>query len=337
MTTLVFGGAGFVGLNLVEALLRAGRDVTVFDRGAVPEVAALAFKALPGRLRNIVADVRDGPAIGEAIMPGTDSVVFGTAITADAARDAREPVAILDTNLMAFVPILERAKAAGVRRVLNLSSAAVYGATPPGADGLAEDGGADPVSLYAISKFATERVGARLGALLGLDVVSVRLSAAFGPWERATGVRDTLSPLMQIFAAARQGTPALLPRPGVRDWIFGPDVAEALVRLLDAATLAHPLYNISTGTPYAALTWGAALAARRPGFVCRLAGAGETPTIDLHAPADRPKLAVARLDSEFGWKARHGLESSVAALDDWERRCGAVLDACPEKVERRFR
>jgi UDP-glucose 4-epimerase len=86
----------------------------------------------------------------------------------------------------------------------------------------------DPVSLYAITKFASEKVAARLAALWQTDFISVRLSAVFGPWERATGVRDTLSPLMQIFTAHAKQSAAHSGPPGVRDWIYAPDVADAM-------------------------------------------------------------------------------------------------------------
>jgi UDP-glucose 4-epimerase len=59
------------------------------------------------------------------------------------------------------------------------------------------------------------------------------------------------------------------------------------------------------------------LAALHFGFVCRLAEAGEAPTIDLHAPADRAPLSVSRLADEFGWRARFGCAESVADLNRW--------------------
>jgi nucleoside-diphosphate-sugar epimerase len=94
---------------------------------------------------------------------------------------------------------------------------------------LVEETACDPVSLYAITKFASEKVAARLASLWQCEVVSVRLSAMFGPWERATAARDTLSPQAQILAALQEGREAVLERPGVRDWIYAFDVADAVV------------------------------------------------------------------------------------------------------------
>ena len=314
---LVFGGAGFVGLNLAEALLAAGRSVTIFDRSPVPEAARRAFSGLPGRLETIAGDVTDEAAVAAAIRPGLDALVLGAAITADAARDAREPERILAVNLASLVAILRGAREAGVRRVVNLSSAAAYGWKADPGDHrtiLSESDPADPSGFYGLTKLAGEKLAARLGSLWDIDVVSARLSGVFGPWERETGVRDTLSPHAQILALARAGLPALLPRPGRRDWVYGPDVAAALLLLIGRSTLRHRLYNLSSPTSWPALAWGQRLQRAFPGFVCRLAEPGETPSVDLHARADRPPLDTSRLTAELGWTARFGLENSCDDL-----------------------
>jgi UDP-glucose 4-epimerase len=182
---------------------------------------------------------------------------------------------------------------------------------------LDEDTPCDPETLYAITKYASERVAARLARLWDLDIVSVRLSGVFGTWERATGVRDTLSPQAQILACLGQRSEAVLPRPGVRDWIYAPDVADAITLLIEAPKPKHLLYNISTGREWSALQWGQKLAELHPGFVCRLAESDEAPNIDLHSPTDRAPLSVARMADEFGWRARFGCADSAVDLSAW--------------------
>jgi len=147
----------------------------------------------------------------------------------------------------------------------------------------------------------------------------------FGPWERSTGVRDTLSPQMQIIAALRRKEPAILPRPGVRDWIYAPDVADAVAVLAEASEPKHGLYNISTGQEWTALQWGHHLIDLNPGFVCRLAEAGETPTVDLHTDADRAPLSISRMADEFGWRARFGCADSASDLNAWWTRHGEEM------------
>lgn len=318
--TLVFGGAGFVGLNIAERLLAEGEAVVLFDRLPLPAAATATFAALPGSLEVLQGDVTDLDAVTRAMTYEVDTVVLGSAVTADAARETRDPETILQINLMALTPILRAARDADVRRVINLSSAAAYGRAAMGAASVDEDTPPQPTGLYGITKFGSEMIGGRLADLWSLDFVSLRLSGVFGPWERATGVRDTTSPQFQITEAARRGTPALLARPGVRDWVYAPDVAHAVHAVAQASTLRHRLYNVSSPLSWPVLAWGERLAALRPGFECRLARDGETPTIDLHAPADRAPLSVARLQAELGWQAAFAMDASADHLDAWCRQ-----------------
>jgi UDP-glucose 4-epimerase len=317
MKILIFGGTGFVGLNIAQRLLARGHAVTLFDRAGLPPAARRAFADHANRLTIVQGDVTEPQAVEETIAAGFEAIILAAAVTAGVEREAADPESVLRVNLLAQTPILMAARRNGVRRVINLSSAAAYGASAFRNIPLDEEAACEPVSLYAITKFASERVAARLAALWQCEIISVRLSAVFGPFERDTGVRDTPSPQAQILAALRQGREAVLERPGVRDWIYATDVAEAVTLLIEAEKPKHQLYNISTGVEWSALQWGEQFAARHPGSICRLAKTGEAPTVDLHAPADRAPLSVARMADEFGWRARFGCAESGADLSDW--------------------
>ena len=102
-----------------------------------------------------------------------------------------------------------------VNRIINISSGSAYGNGGFGdtgwKDSLDEFGTReDPQTLYAISKYAGERVALRMGELLKKRVINVRLSAIFGRWEYDTGVRDTLSAPMQATSLALKGATALM-------------------------------------------------------------------------------------------------------------------------------
>jgi UDP-glucose 4-epimerase len=314
---LIFGGTGFVGLNIAGALLARGHAVTLFDRAGLPPAARRAFAGQGDLLTEVLGDVIDRQAVADVVADGYHAIVLGAAITAGPARDAADPESILQVNLLAQLPILTLARRSGVTRVINLSSASAYGAAGTRHALLDETTACDPESIYAITKYASEKVAARLAALWPIDIISVRLSGVFGPWERQTGTRDTLSPQMQIIAAMREHREAVLSRPGVKDWIYAADVADAVALLVEASRPQHALYNISTGSKWSALQWGRDLAVLHPGFVCRLAEPGEVPTVDLHGDVDRAPLSVSRLERDFGWRARFGCADSAADLSQW--------------------
>ena len=318
MHILIFGGTGFVGLNIAATCLQAGHRVTLFDRAPPPDAFGSDAQFMQG-------DVRDGAAVDAAVASAVDVVILGAAVTAGPAREARDPGTILAVNLSALPPILEACRRHRVSRVINLSSAAAYGATPANDGVLSETTPAAPESLYAITKFASEAVSRRLAAHWSLDVVSVRLSAVFGRWERDTGVRDTLSAQAQILEAAASGHAAILQRPGERDWIYATDVAEAILALIETKARLGPLYNVSTGRRWSALAWGQAFATHVLGFSCRLASPGEEPNVDLYASVDRPSLSADLLRRDVGWSARFDLEESARDIADWWRQHAKAL------------
>lgn len=316
MKIVIFGGTGFVGLNIAEALLARGHDVMLFDRAPLPDTAQRSLSGHGARLALVQGDVTDAGAIDALIGKGCDAIVLGAAITAGEEMERVSPARVLEINVMAQIPVLQAAIRHGVRRVVNLSSAAAYGAAGGRHAVLEEETPCDPVGFYAISKFTSERSVARHAELFGGDFVSVRLSAVFGPWERAGAVRDTPSVQYQILEAFARAETAVLPGPGMKDWIYAPDAAAGVAVLIEAGQLRHRLYNISSGVAWSALQWGEAFAALHPGLQCRLATSGESTPIRMHG-GDRAPLSVTRMADEFGWRARFGCNESAAHMSVW--------------------
>ena len=324
MNILIFGGCGFVGLNIAVAALAAGHRVTLFDRSTLPEAAQRNFAPHGETFRSISGDVTDAEAVRQAVSAGIDVIVLGAAITAGAKREATDPASILQVNLLAHLPILEAARDHGVRRVINLSSVAAYGATGDLGEVLTEGAAMRPVGLYAITKWASERVGERVSGLWGVDFVSVRLSGVFGPWEHQTSARDTPSPQCQTLSALAEGRPALLARPGIRDWIYAVDVAEAVLAIATANTLPRKVYNVTSGTPSSVLALGQAMLPVFEHGVCRLIAADEAPTIDLFGPTDRAPMSGEALAEDIGWRARFDVAAAAAHLTRWRREHGDI-------------
>ena len=322
MATVVFGGAGFVGLNIVEALLDKGEEVVVFDASDVPPSALAAFGLLPGRLATVKGDICRFSNVASVLSGDVDTAIYGAAVTAGLERDRENPEQTINVNLGGYLNVLRASRDAGVRRVINLSSAGAYGEAAFGTEILEETTAADPRTIYSITKYGSERIGDRMSEVWDLDVVSVRLSAVFGRWERQTSVRDTPSPQFQILQSALADLPAVLKRRDCRDWIYAPDVAKALILLRDAPSLKHRLYNVSTGSPWSVSDWGTEFAGHRPGFECRLAEDAEEATIDLHAPRDRKQMSIKRLQADTGFLPSFGMVESAADYDNWARKAG---------------
>lgn len=320
---LITGGAGFVGLNVTEALLARGDTVVIYGREALPAPAAAAFARLPGRLSVILGDVLDDTALRAAVLAQRiDAVLPFAAITAGPAREAETPELVLDVNLKGLVATLKAARdAGGVRRVVLPSSSAVYGESAYDHPVLTEAGTpCVPISLYGVTKYAVERMGLRLCGLWGLDAIAARIGATFGPWERDTGLRDTLSPHLAIARAAVAGRAAVLPSaplPGY-DWIYVRDLAAGIIALIDAPPPGQRVFNLSSGRDWSPETGACCdvMAAHFAEFSWRHAGAGEAATIRFGETRPRGVMANARAAS-LGWAPRFSPTEAYADYAAW--------------------
>ena len=322
MATLITGASGFVGLALAEHLLARGEHVMGYDLMPPPPRALKAFAALPGRFDVVKGDVRDAALLTDAVLAlGADRVVALAAITADAKRERMAPQSIFDVNVGGALAAVSAAAACGVQRVLLGSSGAVYGASgalPGPLDEVLTP--LRPEGLYGMSKQTAESAATRLAGLHGIELAIGRLGTCFGPWEAATAVRDTLSAPLQVLALAQEGRTVLLPRAGLRDWLYVRDAAAALAALLDAPSLNAPnaTYNLAAGFEWSVAQWCAQVAAERPGFDWRMARADETPNVAYYAPYDRASMAIDRLRTDTAFAPRFDLVSAASDYLAWD-------------------
>jgi nucleoside-diphosphate-sugar epimerase len=211
MSILVTGGTGFVGLNVIEALINRGEHVVVMDRRPLPS----SFLRVIGPKQSLVClesgDVCDQTVV-DAVFAGHQitHVFLGAAITAGPTRELVDPHSVIDVNLLGNLNILRACSRTGVKRVMFPSSLTVYG-TSLFDRFVCHEAGTPPIpeGLYGITKYAGERMVLRMAALMKLEAVTGRIGAVFGPWETSTGVRDLVSPLSQIARACVLGLPRL--------------------------------------------------------------------------------------------------------------------------------
>lgn len=318
MTILVTGAAGFVGLNVTEHLLRAGRTVVGLDRIDLPARARREFATLPGRLTSIGGSVLSSADLARALtMTPIDAVIHCAVITAGGAREAADPETIVAINVQGAVGALVAAARRGVRRFIYTSSVAVYGSSARGVALVSEDLPPRPIMLYGLTKLACETLLPRIAEVQGIDFAAARLASVYGPWEYATGARDTLSPMLSAVALAQSGHDAVLSAPGLGDFVYARDVAAGLVALADAPALHHAIYNLGSGQAATAEDFCRALAEIVPGFRWRRARAEETPNTVSHVAFDRGALDGVRIRQDTGCTPRFGLASAVADYWDW--------------------
>ncbi|EDP65499.1 putative NAD dependent epimerase/dehydratase [alpha proteobacterium BAL199] len=330
MTVLIAGGCGFIGLATAERYLTDGAEVVLFDRNDLHPVARRAFDALPGRYTLVRGDIRQAEPIAQAIGDHkVDAVFYGAAVTSGPERERDAPDSVIEVNLVGLAQTLKAAHKAGVRRLVNISSGAAYGTGAFGDTGwsgpLDEYGTREePFKIYGMTKHGSERLVRRYAELTAVEAVSVRLSTIFGPWEIDSGARDTLSAPMQAAQLARAGKPALFAREDKLDWTSSRHVAGALQALMAVPKerIKSDLFNVTSARQVSVMQMCAALKRRFPDFEYRLAGAGETPTINLHGDKDRFPMKPDRLADEIGHRLSDDLDATMTDFIDWMDRYG---------------
>ena len=179
MRTLVTGGAGFIGSNIVDALLARGDEVAVIDDLSSGRIQNLQ-PALDAGATLHQFDIRDGEAVAAAFAAARPELVFHLAAQIDVRRALDDPAFDASVNVVGTINVLEAAHAAGARRLVNTSTGgAIYGETDvmPTPETVTPQ----PVSAYGQSKQCAELYCAWASRLHGLQTVTLRYGNVYGP------------------------------------------------------------------------------------------------------------------------------------------------------------
>jgi UDP-glucose 4-epimerase len=235
---LVTGGAGFLGTALSNRLARDGHQVYVIDNLIAGD---------PGRLDPAVfftrGDVADVPKLW-TLLHGVDCV-YHLAARVSVAESILYPRDYNHVNVGGTVSVMEAMRDAGVKRVVFTSSGALYGeqAHQP----LHESQTPNPDSPYGVGKIAAEYYVRTIGALWGIETVSLRIFNAYGPGQRT---RPAHPPVVARFLRQALGGGTLVVSGDgeqTRDFIYVDDVIEALVAAATASGVDRQVINVGSG------------------------------------------------------------------------------------------
>jgi len=305
MHVLVTGGAGFIGSNLVRALLSGGHRVSVFDDLSTGRAENLDPRAEFRRV-DILGD--DLAALVAQSVP--DAVVH-LAAQASVVVSLRDPERDRAVNAEGTRRVAAAARDAGVHRVISASTAAVYG--EPAELPLTEESRKEPTNPYGTSKLEAEALLAAELEGTATDFASFRFSNVYGPRQDAAGEGGVVA----IFCdRIRAGNRPVVFGDGAqtRDFVYVGDVVAAVIAALfseNRLSELGPAFNISTGerTSIDALIMALRQAAQYLGAVDHEpARAGDI----VHSVLDPSRAA-----SAFGWRANVPLETGVALTWRW--------------------
>jgi nucleoside-diphosphate-sugar epimerase len=240
---LVTGGAGFIGSNLAEALLRRGHFVRVLDDFSTGKRENLILDKEYPSLEMIEGDIRDSSTCQEAVK-GME-YIFHQAALPSVQRSVEDPGTSHSVNAGGTLNILLAAKEAGVKRVIYASSSSVYGDTPTLPKH--EEMPSDPLSPYALQKYIGEQYCRLFYQLYGLETISLRYFNIFGPKQDPHSIYSAVIPI--FIDALMQGRPPTIFGDGEqsRDFTYIENVVQANLLAMSAEHLHGEAINIACG------------------------------------------------------------------------------------------
>ncbi len=237
---LVMGGKGFIGSHLVDALLRAGFPVKVFDRANIPPLNDAANTA---RVTWIDGDFTSDADVAAAL--ADCDICFHLVSTTLPQSSNADPAFDVETNIGGTVRMLGHAVRHGVKKVIFISSGGtVYGV--PREVPIPEDHPTDPICSYGITKLAIEKYLHLYKTLHGLEYTVLRLANPFGERQRTTAAQGAVAVFM---GKVLRGDTIEIWGDGsvVRDYIYIGDAVAAMVKAI-AYTGPDRVLNIGAGT-----------------------------------------------------------------------------------------
>jgi nucleoside-diphosphate-sugar epimerase len=241
MRYVVTGGAGFIGSNTVDELVRRGESVVVLDDLSAGKEDNLAESR--NKISFIKGSINDIEAVRRS-MPEADYVIHLAARTS-VPRSVKDPVETNKVNIEGTLNVLLAARDAKVKRVVLAASSSAYGETPtlPKAETMQPE----PISPYGVTKYVCELYAQMFGRVYGLQNVSLRYFNVFGPRQ------DPSSPysgvLSKFCTAFLEGTEPVVYGDGeqTRDFTYIDNVVQATLLACDAPAASGRVFNVGTG------------------------------------------------------------------------------------------
>lgn len=241
MRYLVTGGAGFIGSNTVDEIVRRGHTVAVLDDFSTGREENL--RQCAGKIEIIRGSITDLPAVQKAC-EGADYVIHLAALTS-VPRSVKDPVETNHVNIDGTVNVLVAARDAKVRRLVYAASCSAYGDTP--VQPQRETMNPNPISPYGVTKFVGEVYAKVFHQCYGLETVCLRYFNVFGPRQDPTSAYSgVLSKFVTTLLA--DGQPVIFgDGEQSRDFIFIENIVQANLLACDAQNCAGRVFNVGTG------------------------------------------------------------------------------------------
>ena len=244
MRYLVTGGAGFIGSNIVDELVRRGHDVVVLDDFSAGKEENLA--AAKNKVQLIRGNICDLPTVAAACRHV--NYVLHLAARTSVPRSVKDPLETNHVNVDGTLNVLVAARDAGVRRVVYAASSSAYGETPtlPKEESMPPA----PISPYGVTKLVGEMYAQVFGHVYGLENASLRYFNVFGPRQDPTSQYSGV--LAKFLTAQLEGRELVIYGDGEqsRDFTYIDNIVDLTLRAAETPGVSGMVFNGGTGARY---------------------------------------------------------------------------------------
>jgi UDP-glucose 4-epimerase len=305
MRYVVTGGAGFIGSNTVDELVRRGQDVVVLDDFSAGRDENL--KQVAGKIKIVRGSITD-LATAREVCVDADYVIHLAARTS-VPRSVKDPIETNHINISGTLNVLVAARDAKVRRLVYAASSSAYGETPtqPKRESMCPV----PISPYGVSKYVGELYASVFGRCYGLETVSLRYFNVFGPRQDPTSpYSGVLSKF--IIALLENGQPVVFgDGEQSRDFTYIENVVQANLLACEAPDCAGRVLNAGTGGRFT-LNETLRLLEKISGKKASAKYDPPRPGDILHSQAD-----IAEARKLLGYDPKVGFEEGLRRTWDW--------------------
>jgi len=305
MRYLVTGGAGFIGSNIVDELVRRGHQVVVLDDLSTGKEENLA--GVRAKIELNTGNITNLAAV-QAACRGADYVIHLAARTS-VPRSVEEPVETNHINVDGTLNVLVAARDAKVKRFVYAASSSAYGETEtlPKTEGMP----AAPISPYGVSKYVGELYAHVFGRVYELENASIRYFNVFGPRQDPTSQYSGV--LSRFMLALIEGKPLVIFGDGEqsRDFTYVDNVVDETLRACEASGASGMVFNGGTGVRIA-LNGVVDILRRVTGKKIEVKYQPERSGDILHSQAD---VSLAR--KILGYEPRVGFEEGLRRTWEW--------------------
>lgn len=242
---LVTGGAGFIGSNLIASLLAEGNYVVCLDNFSTGKRKNIEEFLNKDNFRLIEGDIRDLAVCREALR-GIE-IVFHQAALGSVPRSIADPVSATDVNVGGFVKMLYASVEAGVKRFIYAASSSTYGDNHDLPK--VEERIGNPLSPYAVTKFADELFAKVFSTVYGIDVIGLRYFNVFGPKQDPEGAYAAVIPKF-ILQLMRHERPVINGDGTIsRDFTYVENIVQVnhLAAVVEDREALNQVYNVACG------------------------------------------------------------------------------------------